>query len=272
MLEAQVRSRKTQQKSRVMELKAKVEALISQRDQLKTQIQTHKNLYKLRLSMDKQALHETDEEIDKGSENYQLLQLMARYTQLKDLLYAHHMIGGYDVIKTRQGNGVCVSLATSYEGVYLDTYNLEISLKPKLKITRHNIPPFIPLTDLAEQNNMQTDIRAFLDTLSQHLNAFASRKQQLKLVKELHKSVQVMESNVLCSVLVLMLTVPKDKTALLCTIEYADPSRCLPTKVTFDSEENELPESLEWKKNSSLLMDTPVHKVLTSMRNMRHIL
>lgn len=76
-----------------------------------------------------------------------------------------------------------MSIATAYEDVFLDTFNLEIDLKPTVKINRHNIPPFIPLNNLAEQNNMQTDLRVFLDTLSQHLNAFAGRKQQLKLVK-----------------------------------------------------------------------------------------
>lgn len=92
-------------------------------------------------------------------------------------------LGGYDIIKTHQGKAVCVSVATAFEGVYLDTYNLEIDLKPKLRISRHNVPPFIPLNSLAEQSNMQTNIKAFLDTLSRHLNAFAGRKQQLKLVK-----------------------------------------------------------------------------------------
>lgn len=91
--------------------------------------------------------------------------------------------GGYNIVKTQQGKGVCVSLPTAYEGAYLDTYNLEISLKPTLKISRHNIPPFIPLSSLAEQSNMQTDLRGFLDTLSQHLNAFVCRKQQFKLVQ-----------------------------------------------------------------------------------------
>lgn len=91
--------------------------------------------------------------------------------------------GGYDVIKTRQGKGMCVSLTTSYEGVYLDTYNLDIDLKPRVRIVRHNIPPFIPMNELAERSNMQTDLRAFLGTLRLHLNAFAGRKQQLKLIK-----------------------------------------------------------------------------------------
>lgn len=44
--------------------------------------------------MDKQCSHEEeDQEMDEDSENSQLLRLMARHTQLKDLLRAHHLIG-----------------------------------------------------------------------------------------------------------------------------------------------------------------------------------
>ncbi len=45
-----------------------------------------------------------------------------------------------------------------------------------------------------------------------------------------------MESNVLCSILVMMLTVPRQKTAVLCTLDYTDHTRCLPTRVNFESE------------------------------------
>lgn len=92
-------------------------------------------------------------------------------------------LGGYNVQKSRQGKGVCVSLATAYMGNFLESYNLEMDLKPALKITRHDIPPFIPLNSMAESSTLQTDLRTFLDTLSQHLNAYVGRRQQLKLVK-----------------------------------------------------------------------------------------
>ncbi|KAM6969428.1 centromere protein O [Tautogolabrus adspersus] len=271
LLEVQARSRKSrpQQPSRVKELKAKVEALRIQRDQLRAEIETHKNLQKLRASMDKQCSQEGEEEeekMDDDSENSQLLRLMARHTQLKDLLNAHHIIGGYNVIRTSQGKGVCASLATAYEGVYLETYNVEIVLKPRLKISRHNVPPFIPLNSLAEQSNMQADIKTFLDALSKHLNAFAGRKQQLKLVKELHKSVEVLESNVLCSILVMLLTLPGEKSTVLCTLDYTDHTRLLPTSVHFECKDKALPDAPEWKKNCSLLMETPVHKALMSMK------
>lgn len=55
-------------------------------------------------------------------------------------------------------------------------------------------------------------------------------------LQELHKSVEVMESNILCSILVLMFTVPGAKTAVLCTLDYADRTRCLPTRVHLESE------------------------------------
>uniref|UniRef100_A0A3Q0RHY3 Centromere protein O n=1 Tax=Amphilophus citrinellus TaxID=61819 RepID=A0A3Q0RHY3_AMPCI len=229
----QARSRKGQprQQSRVKELKAKVEALRIQREQS--------------------------------------LFICFNLHFFPTLFYLPISPGGYDIIKTDKGKGVCVSIATAYEGVFLDTFNLEIDLKPMVKISRHNIPPFIPVNGLAEQNNMQTDMRAFLDMLSQHLNAFAGRKQQLKLVKEQHKSVEVMESNVLCSVLVLLFTVPREKTAVLCSLDYTDHTRCLPTRVHFENKQ--LSDSPEWKKNWSLLMETPVHKALLTMKKMGNI-
>lgn len=92
-------------------------------------------------------------------------------------------LGGYDVVKTKEGKAICIALATTFQGVYLDTYNLEIELKPKLKILRHNIPPFIPLDCLIQQNDLQTNFSTFLDTVSLYLTSFNGRKQQLKLVK-----------------------------------------------------------------------------------------
>lgn len=91
--------------------------------------------------------------------------------------------GGYNITKTRHGKGVCVSLATGYRGALLESYSLEMELKPTLRISRHNIPPFVPLNSLAERSDLQSDTRTFLDALSQHLNAYVGRRQQLKLVK-----------------------------------------------------------------------------------------
>ncbi|XP_029972536.1 centromere protein O [Salarias fasciatus] len=267
-LEVQTRSRRNQpqQHYRVKELKAKVEALMLQRDQLKAEIHVLKSLHRLRSSLDEQQDGEEEEAMNVESENSDLLRLMGKHIQLQDLLHAHHLIGGYDIVKTRRGRGACLSLQTAYEGVSLDTYNLEIDLKPAVRISQHNIPPFFPLSSLAEQSNMQTDLRGFLDALSRHLNAFAGRKQQLKLVKEQHESVEVLESNVLISRLVLMLTVPRERQAMLCVLEYTDRTKCLPTRVHFESNDEQLPDAPPWNTNCTLLLETPLHKALTTMK------
>ncbi|XP_013881762.1 centromere protein O [Austrofundulus limnaeus] len=274
LLEVKTRSRggQPQQLSRVEELKAKVKELRAQRDQLKTEIQIHESLQKLRSSEDKVGTDEEEEGVDKDAESSELWRLMVKHSELTDHLHAHHVIGGYDIINTRRGRGVCVSLATAYEGVYLDTYNLEIDLKPRVRVSRHSVPPFIPLNALIEHSDLQVDLRGFLDSLSRHLNAFVGRRQQRRLVKEQQKSVEVMDSNVLCSVLVLMFSLPTKGSAMLCTLEYADHTRCLPTQVHFHCEDSQLPEAPQWRESHSLLMKTPVHKALTAMKKMGFIL
>ncbi|XP_028294199.1 centromere protein O isoform X2 [Gouania willdenowi] len=258
LLETQMRScrGKHQQLNRTEQLKAKVEALCVQKEQLK-------RLQKVRSTLDGNG---ADDEMDDDSENADILQLMAKCARLKDLLHAHHLIGGYDVVKTRQDKGLCITLTTAYEGIYLDTYHLEMDLSPKLRISRHDIPPFIPLNSLVETTT-QTALRPFLDFLSQHLNAFTGRKQQLKLVKEQHKSVEVMESNVLCSVLVLLVRVPERKLPVLCILDYTDHSRSLPTGVKFECDD-EPPNFEQWKKSCRILLERPVHKALITMKSL----
>lgn len=77
---------------------------------------------------------------------------------------------------------MCVSFHTAFEGVCLETYNMEMDLNRMVQISRHNIPPCIPLEKLAKEN-LQTDFKGFLQTLDLHLNALAGRKQQITLVK-----------------------------------------------------------------------------------------
>ncbi|XP_077477586.1 centromere protein O [Stigmatopora argus] len=260
------------QRSREEELRARVEALTAQRDRLKAEIHTHKDIEKCKERLFNQCTEEEEEETESnGSESEQLLQLLARQMHLKECLYAHHIIGGYDINKTRSGDGICVTLTTAYNGTYLDTYNLELKVKPTLKIIRHNVPPFIPLSELTEQAATRDDLRGFLDELSTYLNAFVGRRQQLSLVKELHPWAAVMESNMLCSFLVLMLSFPGEKTTVLCTLNYMDHTSLLPTRVDFDCEDEEIPESPLWKNNVKLLMEMPVHRALDNMKTMSHI-
>ncbi|KAF3845541.1 hypothetical protein F7725_008704 [Dissostichus mawsoni] len=67
-----------------------------------------------------------------------------------------------------------------------------------------------------------------------------------------------MESNVLCSLIILMFKLPVEKKFVLCSLHYCDASR-----------NNALPDSPEWKKT---LLETPLHKALSTMRNTGNIL
>ncbi|KAG7260176.1 hypothetical protein CRUP_030929 [Coryphaenoides rupestris] len=241
---ARQRMQRPPQQSPLADIRATVEALVLQRDQLKAEIEANESVQELRNKhSDRSTLEEEEEEGQGeeqqqqeeaeggGSEKRELLRLMARHAQLKDLLRAHHLIGGYDIIKTRQGKGVCVSIATSYEGVYLERYTLELDVAPRLRIVRHDVPPF-----------------------------------------EQHKSVEVMESNALCSILVLMLTTPQKKgVAVLCRLDYSDHTRHLPEEVTVQSEDAELVATQQWKDNCALLRETPLHRALATLIQHGHI-
>ncbi|KAG9336230.1 hypothetical protein JZ751_002577 [Albula glossodonta] len=261
-----------QQQSRVDDLRIMVEKLRAQRDHLKARAQSTLSLQQLK-AMVGQRKEVCDDDADGDEEGHSeslqlhLSLLMAKRAQVKDLLQGHHLIGGYDVTEASRGKGVCVSIATAFEGHYLETYNLELDIARTVRISRHNIPPFIPLEKLA-QDNMQTDLREFLGTISKHLNAFAGRRQQVCLIQEvLQGSVEVMESNALFNMVVLMCTEPGQKgTAVLCTLEYSDLTRFLPTKVVIESEDKTLPSTPKWKEHQSLLLETPAHTVLQALK------
>ncbi|XP_048046419.1 centromere protein O [Megalobrama amblycephala] len=255
------------QSERLEMLKLRALSLRAKRDQLKQQTNAIKIL-KDKISKD---LPLQDDDDAGGFIELQKSLLTAWKLQLKDLQRSHHLIGGYDLVECKEGKSVCVSFHTAFEGVYLDTYNMELDLTRTVQISRHNIPPSLPLESFAKQN-LQKDLKAFLQTLSQNLNALAGRRQQVSLVKELAGSVEVMESNQLCNILVLMCTAQGETPrAVLCTLEYGDLTQCLPTRVSIESEDKSLSESPQWKKNQSLFLESPAHTALLTMRRMGSI-
>lgn len=88
------------------------------------------------------------------------------------------------MVESKDGKSVCVTFHTAYEGVYLETYNMELDLTRTVQISRHNIPPCIPLEKIAKEN-LQSDFKAFLQNLSLYLNALTARRQQIYLIKVL---------------------------------------------------------------------------------------
>ncbi|KAG7328404.1 hypothetical protein KOW79_008348 [Hemibagrus wyckioides] len=244
------------------ELRTTAATLRAKRDRIRRETSAIKNL---KDKMDQGLL--LDEASEEKIEQYLL---MSQRMQFKDLQTAHRLIAGYNLVESKQGKSVCVSFHTAFEGVCLETYYIEADLTRKVQISRHNIPPFIPLEKLAKEN-LQTDFKGFLQTLNLYLNGLAGRKQQIYLTEELG-TVEVLEKNQLCNFLALMCKAPAESDeAVLCTLEYGDLTRCLPTHVTIDSENKTLIESPQWKDNQVLLMETPVHSALLTMRKLGSI-
>ena len=50
---------------------------------------------------------------------------------------------------------------------------------PDLQIHRHSLPPFIPLATLTPLLN--TNLKQFMNTVSQHVTAFVNRRQQARM-------------------------------------------------------------------------------------------
>ncbi|TRY83494.1 hypothetical protein DNTS_016228 [Danionella cerebrum] len=255
------------QSDRLQMLKVQAANLKIRRDKLK-----HKgNMIKIFKDRISKNLPLDEDDGDSGSFSVLQQTLVTTWKmQLKDLQHAHHLIGGFDLLECKEGKSVCLSFHTAFEGVYLETYNMELDLMRTVQISRHNIPPSFGLESLAKLH-LQSNLKAFLQAISQKLNALAGRKRQVALVKDLG-SVLVMESNELCSLLVLMCKVSSEKLmAVLLTLEYGDLMQTVPTRVLIESEDKSLSESPQWKKNQLLLMESPVHTALYTMRRMGSI-
>ncbi|KAM9465863.1 centromere protein O [Clarias gariepinus] len=254
------------QKERLEELRTTAATLRAKRDRIREEISAIKNL---KDKMD-QGLPLDDAESVNIVKIEQYL-LMSQRLQLEDLQTAHRLIAGYNLVESKQGKSVCVSFHTAFEGVCLKTYNMEVDLTRMVQISHHNIPPCIPLEKLAKEN-LQTDFKGFLQTLNLHLNALAGRKKQISLIKELIATVEIIEQNQLCNFLALVCKAPGEcDEAVLCTLEYGDLTRSLPTHVVIDSENKTLIESPQWKENKVLLMEIPVHTALLTMRKLGSI-
>ncbi|TSO25150.1 Centromere protein O [Bagarius yarrelli] len=253
------------QNGRLEELRTAAATVRAKRDQIRNETTAIKTLKE---KMDQGLPLDDDDTTEDKMIQYLL---MAQCMQLKDFQRAHRLIAGYDLVESKQGKSVCVSFQTAFEGVCLETYNIEVELTRKVRISRHNIPPCIPLEKLC-QENLQTDFKGFLQSLNLYLNALAGRKQQISLIEKLVGTVEIIEKNQLCNFLALMCKAPVESDgAVVCTLEYGDLTRSLPTHVVIVSENKTLLESPQWKINKGLLMETPVHSALLAMKKLGSI-
>ncbi|NXG59317.1 CENPO protein, partial [Hemiprocne comata] len=167
--------------------------------------------------------------------------------------------------------GVCFCISTAYEGTYLDFYYLDLLIKPEVQIHRHSIPIFIPLEQIAKKY-LQTDIRRFLSVLSDHLNAYVGRRYQADQLQE-HFSDQIvgtMQRNSLCNLLVFNYNVSSKSQTFQFNVRllYEDPCCSLPTEVIV-SATPDAPRFLAEvaAAHSDLLRHLALHKAFPSLRS-----
>jgi len=86
--------------------------------------------------------------------------------------------------------GVCLD-TTSPSGAFLEPYYVVLQLEP-LAPHKHTIPYFVPVDKIAEAR-LNVSLQSFLDEISDYLQAFVMRREQLYRFKEAHPEIGFVE-------------------------------------------------------------------------------
>ncbi|XP_060687165.1 centromere protein O isoform X2 [Hemiscyllium ocellatum] len=194
--------------------------------------------------------------------------LKGRVKTLQDILDAYSLAGVS--VKVREPSSTfsfCIS--TAYEGIYLDSYYLDIHTKHPRKIIQHNIPAFIPLEQTARMY-LQNDLGQFVDVLRDALNAYASRRYQVEQLQVHHHTSLTgqVQKNAAYNLL-------KFQCPIQCgdmhhdvqvKLVYEDLACYLPTEVTLTCTEDS--ESMRTKLESyqQLFQNMELHRVFNSLK------
>ncbi|XP_075267371.1 centromere protein O isoform X2 [Opisthocomus hoazin] len=187
--EAAVKQEETEQREeKLARLKARVQELRRQRDELRAKV-----------DLQQKGLGKAGVVSDAAQPSARAV-LEWKIKSVKAMLQVFYLTGISGKL-TKQG--VCFCISTAYEGTYLDSYYLDLLTKPEVRIHRHSVPTFIPLEQIAKKH-LETDIRRFLSVLADHLNAYVGRRHQADQLQE-HFSDQIegtLQRNSLCNLLV----------------------------------------------------------------------
>ncbi|NXW61848.1 CENPO protein, partial [Eurystomus gularis] len=243
-----------QREEKLARLKARVQELRLQRDELRAKVDLQQ----------RGQLRKEGAVLDPVQPSARAV-LEWKVKSLKAMLQLFYLTGISGKLTKR---GVCFCISTAYEGTYLDSYYLDLLIKPEVQIHRHSVPIFIPLEQIAKKY-LQTDLRRFLSVLFDHLNAYAGRRYQADQLQECF-SAQIegtLQRNSLCNLLVFKYSVSrKSRTfpfhARLC---YSDLCCSLPTEVVVSCTP-EAPTSLAETAaaHSALFRSVALHKAFRS--------
>eukprot|EP00026_Physarum_polycephalum_P011874 Phypoly_transcript_12122.p1 GENE.Phypoly_transcript_12122~~Phypoly_transcript_12122.p1 ORF type:complete len:328 (+),score=67.09 Phypoly_transcript_12122:75-1058(+) len=105
------------------------------------------------------------------------LPIIAKKRKL-DLVKVTQAICGFTTFE--EGSELVLRLETCYQGYYYEHFQiyLELDHNQKLRISHHTVPYFIPI-DRIQKKYLNSDIKTFIHTMSDYLNSFVARRQQL---------------------------------------------------------------------------------------------
>lgn len=193
--------------------------------------------------------------------------LERRWEHAKAMLQAYRFTGLSGRLTSR---GVCVRISTAFEEHLLESYFVDLVIQKPLRILRHSVPVFIPLEKMAAQH-LQSDIRHFLFSLCEHLNAYAGRKFQADRLQGDFAAFLTgpLQRNALCSLLSFTYRVDSgaQSVAFSARLLYEDLTVTLPTRVTVACEGTEAL-SCSWEhqraSHEALFSTKPLHQVFAS--------
>nr|XP_009686488.1 PREDICTED: centromere protein O isoform X1 [Struthio camelus australis] len=156
-----------QQEEKLARLKARVQELRLQRDELRAKVDLQQKRLLGKEGVMTSGVPDAAQPSDRAVLEWKIKTVQA-------MLQVFYLTGISGKLTKR---GVCFCISTAYEGTYLDSYYVDLIIKPAVQIHRHSVPVFIPLEQLAKKY-LQTDIKRFLSVLSDHLNAYVGRRYQ----------------------------------------------------------------------------------------------
>jgi len=123
-----------------------------------------------------------------------------------------------------------------------------------IRIYKSTIPYFIP-TDIISNKLLNTNINLFIDIMSDYLNAYVSRRNQVQEVKNNYEDIVATTTEGFDSVTIKYGAIGR---RFLFHLLYTDLSRSLPTKVVIYVFENKGPKK-RWKANEELFLTKELH-------------
>uniref|UniRef100_A0A8C4W0J8 Centromere protein O n=1 Tax=Gopherus evgoodei TaxID=1825980 RepID=A0A8C4W0J8_9SAUR len=228
------------QQENLVRLRARIQELRLQRDELQTKV----NLQQVRVRI--RCLSRTR---DRRSQTGHAL-LNGKWKNVKAMLQAFHLTVGIEPTKE---SGFCISTAMKRP----DSYN-------------HSVPISSPWRQIAKKY-LQTNIKCFLAMLSDHLNAYAGRKYQADQLQDHYSAFLegTLQRNSLHNVLFFNYDVETESKTFpfRAKLVYGDLTRSLPTEATITCK-GDVSDTLVEKTaaHSNLFRHTALHKAFDSFK------